>query len=317
MYTYKPIRSRSLAFAILIALAIYILLILVSDLDKMINVVSKFNYLMWIQIVALSMLSYLSRFIRWKSFLDNLKVNIPLIDNILIYYSAFSLTLTPGKAGETVRSVFLKSYNVNYSQSISMFISERFLDLLAVTLLASLFIVSYFTYLFYVLIIFMVIISFYAFINLSWLTGALERFKFWNIGAYIINIVDSTSSFLIMRRLPFLVASSIIAWASQGFSLYIILREMGFNLPVWQCIPLYSLSILIGAASFVPGGLGVTEVAITTLLMSAGLGREDAFLAAIISRGTTLWLAVLVGVIAMSFLSASDKSIVFENKTEN
>ena len=36
----------------------------------------------------------------------------------------------------------------------------------------------------------------------------------------------------------------------------------------------------------------------------------------IISRGTTLWLAVLVGIIAMSFLSVSDKSIVFENKTE-
>jgi uncharacterized membrane protein YbhN (UPF0104 family) len=69
-----------------------------------------------------------------------------------------------------------------------------------------------------------------------------------------------------------------IAWASQGFSLYIILREMGSNLPVLQSILLYSLSLLIGAASFVPGGLRVTEVAITTLLMSAELGREDAFL---------------------------------------
>ena len=317
METYKRIKLRYLVFAILIALAIYILFFLISDLDRILIAISNFSYLLWIQVVALSVLSYVLRFIRWKSFLDNSKVNIPLINNILIYYSAFSLTLTPGKAGETVRSVFLKSYNVNYSQSISMFISERFLDLLAVTLLASLFIYLYFTYLFYVLIIFMAIISFYAFINLSCLTGVLKRFKFWNIGEYIINIVDSTSSFLIMRRLPFLIASSMIAWASQGFSLYIILREMGFNLSVWQCIPLYSLSILIGAASFVPGGLGVTEVAITTLLMSAGLGREDAFLAAIISRGSTLWLAVLIGIIAMSFLSVTDKLIVFESNTEN
>jgi uncharacterized protein (TIRG00374 family) len=313
--TYKRIKLRYLVFAILIALAIYILLFLTSDLDRILIVISNFSYLLWIQVVALSVLSYVSRFIRWKSFLDSSKVNIPLVYNILIYYSAFSLTLTPGKAGETVRSVFLKSYNVNYSQSISMFISERFLDLLAVTLLASLFIFLNFTYLFYVLIIFTIIISFYAFINLSWLTGMLKRFKFWNIGAYIINMVDCTSSLLTMQRLPFLIVSSMIAWASQGFSLYIILREMGFNLSVWQCIPLYSLSILIGAASLVPGGLGVTEVAITTLLMSTGLGREDAFLAAIISRGTTLWLAVFVGIIAMSFMSANDRSIIFETKS--
>ena len=48
------------------------------------------------------------------------------------------LILTPGKAGETIRSVYLHTYGVSYPRSIGAFVSERLLNLVAVGALASL-----------------------------------------------------------------------------------------------------------------------------------------------------------------------------------
>ena len=56
----------------------------------------------------------------------------------LYYLSGFAFTVSPAKAGEAVRSLYLRSYGVTYSQSIAALFVERLQDLLAMVLLASL-----------------------------------------------------------------------------------------------------------------------------------------------------------------------------------
>jgi len=93
---------------------------------------------------------------------------------------------------------------------------------------------------------------------------------------------------------------SLVAWMAQGVSLYLIVHVLGYELTASTVVAIYCLSILAGAASFIPGGLGATETAIVLLLSAVDVGQTDAITASLISRSLTLWLAIGIGVVAMT-----------------
>jgi uncharacterized protein (TIRG00374 family) len=95
---------------------------------------------------------------------------------------------------------------------------------------------------------------------------------------------------------------SLAAWAAQGVSLYLIVHALGYELAAGIVIAIYCLSILAGAASFIPGGLGATEAAIVLLLSAAGVDQTDAITASLVSRSLTLWLAIFTGSAAMCIM---------------
>jgi uncharacterized protein (TIRG00374 family) len=99
-----------------------------------------------------------------------------------------------------------------------------------------------------------------------------------------------------------------MTWMAQGVSLYLIVHALGYELTATTVIAIYCLSILAGAASFIPGGLGATEAAIVLLLSAAGVGQIDAITASLISRSLTLWLAVGIGVLAMTKTAIANQS---------
>ena len=125
-----PVRAISLA--IVLAMVLYVGMATLADWDAFGTAVAALPGMLWVQVVLLSLLSYLLRFVRWHRFIIALGHSVPVLRNLEIYLAAFALTLTPGKAGETVRSVYLYPYGVSYPQSIGAFVSERLLDLVAV-----------------------------------------------------------------------------------------------------------------------------------------------------------------------------------------
>src|SRR3984885_14171639 len=89
-------------------------------------------------VLSLSILNYLVRFQRWQMFLNRLGHRLPLMQHLLCYLSGFAFTVSPAKAGEAVRSVYLREHGVSYSESVAALFVERLQDLLAMALLASL-----------------------------------------------------------------------------------------------------------------------------------------------------------------------------------
>ncbi|MGB0400245.1 lysylphosphatidylglycerol synthase domain-containing protein, partial [Stenotrophomonas sp.] len=65
---------------------------------------------------------------------------------------------------------------------------------------------------------------------------------------------------------------------------------------------IYPLAMLIGALSLVPGGVGTTEAAIVLMLGASGVEVDAALTVAIGIRLVSLWLAVIVGMLAMARL---------------
>jgi uncharacterized protein (TIRG00374 family) len=64
----------------------------------------------------------------------------------------------------------------------------------------------------------------------------------------------------------------------------------------------FSLSIIVGAISMLPGGLGVTEGSLSLILINGGLSKNNAVASTILIRIATLWFAVILGAIVLFVL---------------
>lgn len=306
---HKPILAqpnRSQVVIKVISLIIVVGIVLYGGITILINreafadAILAFDNILWTQVIMLSLSSYLLRFIRWHSFIVALGYNVPGIRNFEIYLAAFAFTLTPGKIGETVRSVYLYRYGVSYPHSIGAFISERFLDLIAVGVLASLIIFIFPQYQFWLLGIIALFIAIVFLLRSRLLSLIINQLVKGSLKIYVIQSISAVTFLLSKYRLVGGVTLSLMAWTMQGISLYLIVNALNYDLPIVNIIAIYCLSILAGAASSIPGGLGATEVAMTLLLSAVGVGQSDAIIASVISRGLTLWFAVGIGAVAMA-----------------
>jgi uncharacterized protein (TIRG00374 family) len=75
---------------------------------------------------------------------------------------------------------------------------------------------------------------------------------------------------------------------------------MGANIDLPAAVFTHSVAVLIGALSFIPGGIGATDFTIAGLLALYGLPRPEAAACAIVVRVTSLWFAVLLGLLSLS-----------------
>ena len=306
--TASRIPVRSISLAIVVTVVMYVGMATLADWEAFGAAVSALPGLLWAQVVLLSLLSYLLRFSRWHHFIVALGHKVPILRNLEIYLAAFALTLTPGKAGETIRSVYLHPYGVSYPHSIGAFVSERLLDLVAVGALASLAVSMFpeqrlrmFAAIACIVIVILLLRS-----RLLSLIG--RRAAGSSVVGHAAKLVATVRFLLSGRRVAVAAPLSLMAWMAQGVSLYLIVDALGYELTASTVVAIYCLSILAGAASFIPGGLGATEAAIVLLLSAAGVGQTDAITASLVSRSLTLWLAVGIGVVAMTKAGLANRS---------
>jgi uncharacterized membrane protein YbhN (UPF0104 family) len=93
-----------------------------------------------------------------------------------------------------------------------------------------------------------------------------------------------------------------LAWGLTSAVFVSLCVGMGLHLDPIVAFGIYPLAMLIGALSFVPGGVGTTELAIVLMLNRLGISTADAIAVAVAARLVTLWYAILVG--AVSLLAA-------------
>ncbi len=95
----------------------------------------------------------------------------------------------------------------------------------------------------------------------------------------------------------------LIAWILNGLVFYLILIKIGFPIALGLALSIYAISILAGAASFIPGGIGATEAVMGFLLHTINAEPHIAIAVPILTRLATLWFAVCVGLLANAYLS--------------
>jgi uncharacterized membrane protein YbhN (UPF0104 family) len=254
--------------------------------------VLKLSPNIWLFLVVYSFLNYSLRAFRWSLLIRQITHDLSYPFLMIVYLFGFLFSSSPGKIGEVFRCYLLSRYSIPYFKSFSIFIFERMSDLAVICCLV-LFIFS-FEYLVYVLFVvaFLLLLVFLIFNAhlflpiIKWLTQFLGGVQNQLLKA-------ATFSNLLMALLL-----GLLAWIMQGFVLFELLLGFGVELPVLTVIGVYALSLLIGALSMMPGGVGAVELSLVVILLGLGVSEETAVTCTLLTRVFTLWLSILVGGVA-------------------
>lgn len=298
--------QKPLVFSVVLAIALYFVGMVATDLHATKAAVAKMGWIAWASVISLSLLNYWLRFLRWSSYIRHFShARIPARRHGLYYLSGFALSTTPGKAGEAIRSLFLHPHGVGYHQSISALFVERLLDMLAITLLAVVACIYFPQYQWVALLTSLVAFGGLIVVHQRWAIDWLDR-KADLLGAaqkavkHLVIMLRSALMLMRTRQLLGGLALGVVAWGGEGIGLYLILKAMGAHVDLWLAVSIYGIAVLVGAVSFLPGGLGGTEAAMTLLLIASGVDKSTALAATLVCRVATLWFAVVLGLIAMS-----------------
>ncbi|QLK26407.1 flippase-like domain-containing protein [Natrinema zhouii] len=101
-------------------------------------------------------------------------------------------------------------------------------------------------------------------------------------------------------RLAAVVGLSLCGWLFQVAALTVAFAALGYSVPVYVLLFAIPLANLAGAAPL-PGGLGGIEAAFVTLLVpTTGIQASAITAVVLIFRGSTYWLPILIGGLAVS-----------------
>lgn len=285
-------------------ICIYIGFVLYSDISKISEHFLKINLIFLLIVIPIEILSFFIRSIRQKILLDEIGVKISLMSNFKIYVAGLSMIVTPGSSGSIIKSHFLKkSFNYSNSKTIPLVFVERFHDFLAVTTIIS--ISLFFSYIWqsFILVvissIFLIII--YLIMRKNFL---LEKFlskikkmkflsKFIPTSEFSESLVLLTTWKSILKSWPIGVLSLFV----EIFSFYYVFQMFEINLNFIEAGQVVYTSILVGALSFLPGGIGFTEGSLIALLVEKGYELSLVTSVVLMLRIVTIWFATLFGFI--------------------
>jgi uncharacterized protein (TIRG00374 family) len=187
-------------------------------------------------------------------------------------------------------------------QSLSAFFVERLVDLISMIIVASLAAYAFESARWLVGLTFIVSVGLLPLVRSEFLLNFLERFRqgleserIRSMGEQLLRMMRSSADLLRSGPLYTGLALGLIAWAAEGYALYVVLDRMGADTSIQLAAGIYGVSILAGVVSFVPGGLGGTELVMGSLLVLTGVDASMAVSAVIICRLATLWFAVAIG----------------------
>jgi uncharacterized membrane protein YbhN (UPF0104 family) len=256
--------------------------------------------------LCLSSLNYVCRAARWLLFSHAMRLHVPRARNALYYVAGFAMTTTPGKLGEALRLWFLRrGHGCRYADTVGLLIADRLWDAVAmasvlcasVAWLAAYLWVSFFAAAIVggVTLLCLKPSVLLAGINIAarWVPGRRRMFATGRRALRKMNCLARPDIFGLGLLL------GLIGWFSEGISLFVLLHALHAPVGAGACVFIFAFSMIVGAISVLPGGLGSTEATIAGLLALQGVPVQTAILATAVVRVTTLWFAVCLGMIAL------------------
>lgn len=303
--------QKPILLSILGGIVLYLGAMFLSDFHATRDAILAVGLVGWSVILGLSLLNYALRFWRWDWYLKKLShTRLPRRRHLAYYLCGFALSTTPGKAGETVRSLYLKRHNISYAHTISTFFVERFQDLLSIVLISC---AAGFLFQGYGPVVLVTGLIVFGSLPLLHSRKVLQGLTDWSqqhpgkLGSALAHLVTLLKSSALLLRNQELIVGLLIgfmAWLAEALGFWFLLHWLGQDVSVLMAVSIYGVAVLIGAISFLPGGLGSTEAVMTLLLVSLGVEQSVAVAATLICRIATLWFAVFLGLIVASVLAA-------------
>ncbi len=302
----KSLLSK-LILPLILAAGAYLALIIYGRFDELWEALRSFRLVYLVPVMALVLANYFLRFARWHYYLRRCGVDVPARESMAVFFSGFAMSITPARVGELLKCVMLRDEaGVRMSLTVPVVVADRVNDVLAVCILVAAGMVRFSfargaTIAALVLVVAVVFVLGYS----PWIAeGAMRLFKRRfadESGTPAVAVREAAGVFALLlrgRTLLFGTLLGVLAWFAECAALYLVLGGFGsWTLTLYAATFVYALSTLGGALSLLPGGLGVTEIGMTALLVLFGVARETAVAAVVVVRLCTLWFAAGLGVV--------------------
>jgi uncharacterized protein (TIRG00374 family) len=302
--------KRKLLLGFLLGFAVILGVALVADLNKVVDKVSAFQWGWLPLILGLTTFNYLLRFVKWHYYLGQVGIrNISRTNSLKVFLAGFSMTVTPGKVGETFKSLWLKNLTgAGIAHTLPVVAAERLSDAMACALLALTGVVAYPQYWLAFVMILAVLVGGIVVVQVRplslWLLGVAEKLPLVSRFAHNLHeFYESSFELLGLKNLAVAVGLGTVSWAGEGAAFFLVLKGLGVELTpplLFQAVFILAFSVILGGASTLPGGLGAAEISLAGMLaFVVGLPRETAATAALLIRFFTLWFGVTLGLLML------------------
>lgn len=309
---------RRTLIGVAIGIALYVAAILYFDVRQLGPALRGFGWWSIGAALALSATNYLLRFAKWELCLKWLGVrepgegnapNLSVWRSLIIYVAGLSMSVTPGKVGEVLRSSLLKaSEGVAFARTAPVVVADRVSDVVALALLSLVGILAYPQYAPHVIAAMVLVVLGVVVLGSPRLFGGLlragERLPLvGGLAAKAGGLVGSSAEVLKLGRLSVLTLISVVGWGLECIGYWLILNAFpGVEASLRLCTFLWSATTIVGAISFLPGGLGATEGSLGVLVarLARGVGQPVALASTLLIRLCTLWFGELVGALALA-----------------
>ncbi|MDX2093619.1 MAG: lysylphosphatidylglycerol synthase transmembrane domain-containing protein [Kofleriaceae bacterium] len=295
-----------IAIVIVIAAAAYVM---IGDVNAVADRLGAFHWSAFAAALGLACVNYAIRFVRWELYLRWQDVSVPMGSSALVFGAGLSLSITPAKLGELVKSYLLRElHDISATRTAPIVVAERVSDLLALLVLAVIGVAAYGVQTGLVIAagalvtVGLVLLAWPA--PTRWLIDLVTRPTFAR--KYRTSLHEVYAGLVGLCRPARLLTSTAIAlpaWAAECVGFALIVRGFpGAHVDLGLAMVIYAATTIAGALSFLPGGLGVTEGAMTILLVrsATGVDQPTALDATLLTRLATLWFAVLLGLILLA-----------------
>lgn len=304
-----PLWRRALVYGVFIVFAVWCGMAFHKDIAQIDLSPMREGWPLVLAAGALSLLNYALRVVRWQVYLRRLGHSLPWGFVSLTFMAGFAFTLSPGKLGEMVRARYYQPHGIPLASVTGAFFIERLLDLVVMILLAVVVLAELQAYRHFLWVAVALVGGLLAAVAvLPWADvaerGARHGASGWvKLVAPVARMLASARLFLSPSVLLMGLLLGLVAWGAEAVGLKLIADIVTPDqLSIPAAMGIYAIAIIVGALSFLPGGLGSTEAVMAALLYAHGYTMPQAILLTLICRLLTLWLAVLIGWVCVALL---------------
>ncbi|WP_456385906.1 lysylphosphatidylglycerol synthase transmembrane domain-containing protein [Profundibacter sp.] len=273
-------------------------------------------------LLALSLVNYLLRGLRWHMFARRLGLSTTLPQNLRHFLGGFAMSVTPGRVGELIRMRWLRrETGWAIERTAPLVLMDRASDLTAIAIILGVSVSLTTTGITGALPVTLLAIALAVIATRPTLLASLVTYAYKSIGRMprlfgrIRMAARSMKQFSGTAVMLPALGFGLVGWLAEGYAFHLLLGWLGADIGLAMAMAIFLFSTLAGGLTGAPGGVGGAEAAMVALLMTQGVPLEVALPATAIIRITTLWFAIGIGLAVFPF--AERTSLRIQNALEN
>ena len=298
--------KKNFVLALGLGVAVYLALAIVSGLDDLRNAFTSFHWSLLPVIFGLVAFSYVVRFVRWSYYLKLLRVSLPSRMNVAIFAAGLSMTVSPGKFGEVLKSVFIRQVNgAPIARTAPAVVAERVTDATGMVTWGLLGALA-FSFGPGALLLFMALTAAgVAVLRSKRLSLLAERMLLklpllHRLAPHLEDFHGASNELLATRPLIIGTAISLCSWGVEILAVYLCVVGIGAGTPFLVVVFIFAVGSIAGGVSMLPGGIGAAEAGMAGMFGTvAGLSGGTSVALTFVIRLATLWFATLIGVVGL------------------